>query len=105
MDKLSIERSMNGPPDPVRMILFRSSLLCPWIDCCIALCSLSIGNIFIPIFFDSLINKDPAITNVSLLAKATSLPAVMAENVGSKPEDPVIAAIAIFTSERVAIFI
>ena len=60
---------------------------------------------FTPPFFDSFISKDPAITNVSLLAKATSLPAVMAENVGSSPEDPVIATIVVFTSERVAISI
>jgi len=58
---------------------------------------------FYPPFFDSLIRRDPAITNDSLLARAISLEAFTAEYIGISPEKPDIAPITKSISGRVAI--
>ncbi len=104
---LSIEagRLINGPPDAVSISLFISSCLCPWRHWKIALCSLSTGRILIPLSSASFITISPAITRVSLLARAISLPALIADIVGIRPTAPTSAETTISTSGKVATLI
>ena len=81
----------NGPPDAVRRICLILSFGSPFKDWKIALCSLSTGKIFTPCFFASGIMICPAVTSVSLLASAISLPASIAAIVGRIPIIPTIA--------------
>ncbi len=63
-----------------------------------ALCSLSTGRMRTPCRRLSM-TRDPAVTSVSLLARATSFPASMAARVGTRPAAPTIA-----DSTRSAVF-
>ena len=63
-----------------------------------ALCSLSIGRISAPLWFAASINKAPDMTNASLLASKTLLPAFTAASVGKSPAAPTMAAITASTS-------
>ena len=80
-----------GPPDAVisslSMVLSRS----PFRHWKIALCSLSTGRIFTPHCRAKGIIRCPAVTSVSLLARAMSFPALMASIVGRIPIIPTIA--------------
>ena len=92
----------NGPPLAVKTTVLTSSLAPPFKAWKMALCSLSTGNISA---FDSCANiiaRCPATTNVSLLAKATRLPAEIAAKVLCIPALPTIAAITISTSSHSA---
>ena len=82
----------NGPPDAVSRIFFNSFF--PWLPCRdwkMALCSLSTGRIFTPHSFASGIMICPAVTSVSLFARAISFPALIAAIVGRMPIIPTIA--------------
>ena len=94
----------NGPPDAVSRIFFSSFF--PWLPCRdwkMALCSLSTGRIFTPHSFASGIMICPAVTSVSLFARAISFPALIAAIVGRMPIIPTIAVTRISLSSIVAI--
>ena len=81
-----------GPPEPVRMILLRSPgrrERHSWM----AECSLSTGISSAPFSRTRGITTLPPQTNVSLLARAISLPASMAASVGARPTEPETATI------------
>ena len=83
----------NGPPDAVRMI-WRMPARCfsskAWK---MALCSESTGNRRAPASRAAVMNRSPAQTSASLLAKATAAPRRTASSVGGSPAAPTIAAI------------
>ena len=77
-----------GPPEAVRRMRLTSF---PWLPCRhwkMAECSESTGTISAPFSFARAITRGPAHTRVSLLARATRLPASMAARVGSSPAMP-----------------
>ena len=74
----------------------------PTRHCQMALCSLSTGRMRIPLRRASPVTISPAMTNASLLARATSLPASSAARVGAKPACPVVATTTRSTSGCVA---
>ena len=84
-------RSRNGPPEAVRINPADIVLRWPARDWKIAECSLSTGKSWTPWRATALITSSPAITSVSLLARATSIPASMAASVGSRPAAPTMA--------------
>ncbi len=71
----SRERFRKGPPDAVRTRRRTSSGLRPSRHWWSAQCSLSMGRRRPPFAFDWASMRAPAMTSVSLLARATSLPA------------------------------
>src|SRR5579864_7653529 len=75
LEKCFLFRFRKGPPEAVRRILWISEALDdPARHWKTAQCSLSTGNILEPDFLAALVTTSPAITMVSLLAKAMSLP-------------------------------
>src|ERR1039457_1559638 len=76
---------LNGPPEAVRMILLISWLRCPSMDWNTALRSLSTGYSLTPYRLTNSMKICPAVTRVSLLARAMSLPARTAAAVGARP--------------------
>ena len=84
----SLVLPLNGPPEAVRRILSISLEFSPFKHWKIALCSLSTGRIFTPYSLAIDITICPAVTKVSLLAKAISLPALIASKVGLIPIIP-----------------
>ena len=92
---------LNGPPEAVRRILWTALGSFPCKDWKIALCSLSTGRIDTFFSFASGMMICPAVTRVSLLASAISLPALIASIVGRIPIIPTIAVTSISASSRV----
>ena len=84
-------RSRNGPPLHVRVIFSIPSTRSKSKHCQIALCSLSTGSRVAPCAATSRMNRLPAQTSTSLLAKATMRPWRTAARVGSSPAAPTIA--------------
>ena len=82
---------LNGPPEAVRSILWILFCLSPLRHWNIALCSLSTGRILTPFSAASFIIMCPAVTSVSLFARAISLPALIASIVGTIPIMPTTA--------------
>ena len=92
----------NGPPDAVR-IIFSISLWCsPFRHWNIAACSLSTGKKATPIFSTNGIIICPAVTKVSLFAKAISFFALIASITGRIPIMPTTAATTLFPAVNVA---
>jgi len=87
----SLIQVRKGPPEAVRIILRTSPARPPWRHWKIALCSLSTGRICTPFAAAFSMTSAPAITSVSLLANATSLPASTAVTVGTSPAAPTMA--------------
>ena len=81
----------NGPPEAVSKILLILLFPAPCNDWKIALCSLSTGRIGTLYSFASGIIICPAVTSVSLFAKAIFFPALIAAIVGLIPSIPTIA--------------
>ena len=81
----------NGPPDAVRRILLIGFSSFPCKDWKMALCSLSTGRMDTPYSAASGIIRCPAVTNVSLFARAIVFFAFMAAMVGRIPSIPTIA--------------
>ena len=96
---------LNGPPDAVRIRRETSFSPPRWPSrhWKIALCSLSTGKTFTPFFAAALITSSPAMTRISLLATARSLPASMAASAGCSPAVPTIAMSTISASASVEI--
>ena len=74
-EKVSRGRFLKGPPEAVRRSLFTSSLPRPSRHWCRAQCSESMGRRRAPLSRARASMSSPAMTRVSLLARATSLPA------------------------------
>ena len=89
--KNSLLLPRNGPPDAVNRIFSMESCVFPCNDWKIAECSLSTGRIDTPFSFASGIMICPAVTRVSLFARAISFPALIAATVGRIPIIPTIA--------------
>ena len=90
--KLFLSKVLNGPPDAVKIILLISKLFSPVRHCHIALCSLSTGKIFTPFSSAILVTSSPAITKLSLFARAKNfVPLSITFRVGFKPDIPTIA--------------
>ena len=87
----SLVYPLNGPPDAVSKILSIVLLSSPFKDWNMALCSLSTGKIFTLYSFARGIIICPAVTRVSLLARAISCPVFIASIVGIIPIMPTIA--------------
>ena len=79
---------LNGPPEAVNIILLRLSSSWPCKHCQTALGSLSRGRILPPCRLAVSRINPPAMTNGSLLAIPTVLPAHNASSVGNKPTAP-----------------
>ena len=75
VSKVSRARSRKGPPEAVRMSRRTSSGRRPSRHSCSAQCSESMGRSRAPVSRARASISSPAITSVSLLARATSLPA------------------------------
>ncbi len=84
-------RPRNGPPEEVKMTRRTSARAPAFSAWKMAECSLSTGKIRVPRARASSIMRGPATTNVSLLAKATILPASRAAHVPLNPTAPTIA--------------
>ena len=78
----------NGPPLAVKMMRRTCSGLRPSMHWKIALCSLSTGSTCTPFLRAAVITASPAITRISLLATAMSLPASIAASAGRRPAVP-----------------
>src|SRR5256885_2136045 len=78
----------NGPPEAVRMRRASSAGARPATHCNTALCSESTGTISPPPSRAARVTSSPAITRVSLFARATRLPASSAASVASSPAAP-----------------
>ena len=98
----SASHPRNGPPDAVKMRRRRSPSGLPPMHCNTALCSESTGTISPPPSRAACCTRSPAITNVSLLASATLLPAFKAAIVASSPAAPTTALTTMSTSGWVA---
>ena len=92
----------NGPPDAVRMSRASSVGRRPATHWRTALCSESTGTISPPPSRAAWATSSPAITNVSLLASATRLPARNAASVASSPAAPTMPFTTMRTSGCVA---
>ena len=92
----------NGPPEPVRISRASSVGRRPVRHCSTALCSESTGTISPPPSRAARVTNSPAITSVSLLARATRLPAFSAASVASSPAAPTMPLTTILTSGCVA---
>ena len=92
----------NGPPEAVRMRRASSVRGRPVRHCSTALCSESTGTISPPPSRAARVTSSPAMTRVSLLARATRLPARSAASVASSPAAPTMPFTTIRTSGRVA---
>ena len=79
------ERPRNGPPEAVRMIFSMGFCSSPTRHWKMAECSESTGSRRTLCCLTRLVISSPATTRVSLLARAMSLPALMAATVGSSP--------------------
>ena len=93
---------LKGPPDAVKI---RRLILLGLLPCKlwkIAECSLSTGKISTPFSLANPMTKSPAVTNVSLLAKAIVLPRLIASTVGINPIIPTTAVTTISASCNVA---
>ena len=91
----------NGPPDAVRKRVSICDFFSPFKHWKIAECSLSTGRIDTPYSLASGIMICPAVTSVSLLARAISFPARIASMTGRSPIMPTIAATTTSTFGRV----
>ena len=98
----SSEARRNGPPEAVSSKRLTSLICSPRKHCQMALCSLSTGRMGTPACCASRITRWPAITRVSLLARAIALPILMAASVGSNPTRPEVAATTISAPAYVA---
>ena len=99
----SLVRPRKGPPEAViksLSMVFGSS---PFKDWKMALCSLSTGRICTPYSFARGIIICPAVTSVSLLARAISFPARIASMVGRIPIIPTMAVTRMSASGMAAI--
>ena len=96
-DSRSREVSLNAPPDAV-IISLDTVARSPLIHCQIALGSLSRGMRSTPSEFASEVTISPAITMVSLLARAICLRAEIAARVGAMATCPVVAVTTTSTS-------
>ena len=98
----SLFQVRNGPPEAVRRIFSTRLLDSPFKDWNTALCSLSTGSMETPHFSARSIIICPAVTNVSLLARAICLPDWIAAMVGRMPIIPTTAVTTVFASSSVA---
>ncbi len=87
----SLVLSRKGPPEAVRITLCKSRSPTPCRHWKMALCSLSTGRSRTLCSLTASITTLPAATSVSLFAKATSFPALMAAKVGRMPAAPTTA--------------
>ena len=92
----------NGPPLAVRMRRRMSECGRDPMHCRMAECSLSTGMISPPLEEHAAAASSPATTSVSLLARATRLPASSAASVASRPAAPTTALSTMSTSSRTA---
>ena len=92
----------NGPPEAVRRILWILLPAAPWRLWKMAECSESTGRMDTPFSFAKGIMMWPAVTNVSLFARAMSFPASMAAMVGRMPIIPTTAVTTISADSSVA---
>ena len=81
----------NGPPEQVKIKRRTELVSRPSRHWKIALCSLSTGKTRTPRRLAASITTSPAMTRISLLATAMSLPASIAASAGRKPPVPTIA--------------
>ena len=79
---------LKGPPDAVKRILSILLFSSPFRHWKMALCSESTGSILEPYFFAASMTSLPAVTNVSLFAKAISVEFLIASIVGTRPIIP-----------------
>ena len=87
----SLVHPRNGPPEAVKRILSILFPCSPFKHWKIALCSLSTGRRRTPFAFTSGMIRCPAVTRVSLFARAMSFPAWIAAIVGRIPIIPTTA--------------
>ena len=99
----SLDLPRKGPPEAVMSILSRLEAFSPLRHCHIAQCSLSTGRSATPFSLTSGMITSPPDTRVSLFARAMSLPAKIALNVGRSPATPTIAPTTVSHESRVAI--
>jgi hypothetical protein len=86
---LALDHPRKGPPEAVRMIFSTGLLSFPCKHCHMAECSLSMGVMRTPLSRALAIIRPPAVTRLSLLARAMFFPAAIAARVGAKPALPV----------------
>mmetsp|Transcript_33644 Transcript_33644/g.43190 ORF Transcript_33644/g.43190 Transcript_33644/m.43190 type:complete len:230 (-) Transcript_33644:252-941(-) len=98
----STSQSRKAPPEAVRMIRRRAPGGKPWRDWKMALCSESAGIMVDPYSSSRGRMMGPPAIRVSLLARAISLPPLMASMVGRRPAHPTIPVTTVSASSTAA---
>ena len=98
----SLLKSRNAPPLAVNMTRRNPPGGTPCKHWNIAECSESAGSMLIPCFSTNGLMTGPPLINVSLLAKAISLPSLIASIVGNRPAAPTIPVTTVSADDTVA---